>query len=382
MKGLSVLIYLDNAATTKPCDAAVQGVLKGLEVFGNPSSLHRCGVDAELLVSDARHAVAESLGCLEEEIYFTSGATESSNTAIFGAFKSQGKRRHRVVTTTVEHPATARPIDELERLGCEVVRISPDENGVISAESIIDAVNEDTFLVSMMLVNNETGAILPVGKAFAAIHRRFPKVITHCDCVQGYMKLPVRVKTLSADLISLSAHKIHGPKGTGALYVRKGLHLPALVMGGGQEKDLRSGTESVPLICGFGAAVKSLAGDLNDRLERARHLESYLAEKCDENGGATLNYTGEKSPYVNSISVAGLKSEVLLHYLEKKDIYVSSGSACSKGKKSGVLAEFRIPVQNMDTTLRISFSAETTEADIDALFDGIKSAQAELAHLR
>ena len=255
MKGLSVLIYLDNAATTKPCDAAVQGVLKGLEVFGNPSSLHRCGVDAELLVSDARHAVAESLGCLEEEIYFTSGATESSNTAIFGAFKSQGKRRHRVVTTTVEHPATARPVDELERLGCEVVRISPDENGVISAESIIDAVNEDTFLVSMMLVNNETGAILPVGKAFAAIHRRFPKVITHCDCVQGYMKLPVRVKTLSADLISLSAHKIHGPKGTGALYVRKGLHLPALVMGGGQEKDLRSGTESVPLICGFGAAV-------------------------------------------------------------------------------------------------------------------------------
>ena len=382
MKGLSVLIYLDNAATTKPCDAAVQGILKGLEVFGNPSSLHRCGVDAELLVSDARHAVAESLGCLEEEIYFTSGATESSNTAIFGAFKSQGKRRHRVVTTTVEHPATARPVDELERLGCEVVRISPDENGVISAESIIDAVNEDTFLVSMMLVNNETGAILPVGKAFAAIHRRFPKVITHCDCVQGYMKLPVRVKTLSADLISLSAHKIHGPKGTGALYVRKGLHLPALVMGGGQEKDLRSGTESVPLICGFGAAVKSLAGDLNDRLERARRLESYLADKCAENGGATLNYTGEKSPYVNSISVAGLKSEVLLHYLEKKDIYVSSGSACSKGKKSGVLAEFRIPVQNMDTTLRISFSAETTEADIDALFDGIKSAQAELAHLR
>ncbi len=381
MKGLSVLIYLDNAATTKPCDAAIQGVLKGLEVFGNPSSLHRCGVDAELLVTDARHAVAESLGCADEEIFFTSGATESSNTAVFGAYKSQGKRKHRVVTTTIEHPATARPIDELERLGCEVVRISPDDSGNISAESLINAVNEDTFLVSAMLVNNETGAILPISKAFSAIHRRFPKVITHCDCVQGYMKLPVKVKTLSADLISLSAHKIHGPKGIGGLYVRKGLHIPALMLGGGQEKNMRSGTESVPLICGFGAAVRALSGDIEARLERVRGLERHLAEKCAENGGVTLNYAGEKSPYVNSISVNGLKSEVLLHYLEKKDIYVSSGSACSKGKKSGVLAEFRIPVQNMDTTLRISFSAESTESDIDALFAGIELAQEELAHI-
>ncbi|WP_295129417.1 cysteine desulfurase family protein [Ruminococcus sp.] len=376
------MIYLDNAATTRPSDAAKAGVMKGLDVFGNPSSLHRCGVDAELLVSDARNAIAESLGCSPDEIFFTSGATESSNTAIFGAFKSQGKRKHRVVTTTVEHPATARPMDELERLGCEVVRISPDENGMISAEGIANAVNEDTFLVSAMLVNNETGAVLPVAKAFAAIHRRFPKVITHCDCVQGYMKLPVKVKTLGADLISLSAHKICGPKGIGALYIRKGLHLPALLLGGGQEKAMRSGTESVPLICGFGEAVKQLSADIPARLEKAKKLEALLLEKCAENGGISVNYQGaEKSPYVTSIAVEGLKSEVLLHYLEKRDIFVSSGSACSKGKKSGVLAEFKIPVRNMDSTLRISFSPETTEEDIIGLMEGIAAAQQELAHI-
>ena len=379
---MSVLIYLDNAATTKPCDAAKAGVMKGLEVFGNPSSLHRCGLDAELLVTDARTAVADSLGCLNEEIFFTSGATESSNTAIFGAFKSQGKRKHRVVTTTVEHPATARPFDELERLGCEVVRVSPDENGIISAEAITDAVNEDTFLVSMMLVNNETGAILPVSKAFNAIHRRFPKVITHCDCVQGYMKLPIKAKTLGADLISLSAHKICGPKGIGALYVRKGLHIPALLMGGGQEKNMRSGTESVPLICGFGEAVKQYSGNISERLEKARRLEALLFELCEKNGGISVNYREEKSPYVNSISVEGLKSEVLLHYLEKREIFVSSGSACSKGKKSGTLAEFRIPVRNMDTTLRISFSPDTTEDDLYGLMEGIAAAQQELAKLK
>lgn len=375
------MIYLDNAATTKPCDAAVAGVMRGLETFGNPSSLHSCGLAAELLVSDARRAVADSLGCSEEEIFFTSGATESSNTAIFGAYKSQGKRKHRVVTTTVEHPATARPIDELERLGCEVVRISPDEKGVISAEAIADAVNEDTFLVSVMAVHNETGAILPVGKAFAAIHRRFPKVITHCDCVQGYMKLPLKVKTLGADLISLSGHKVCGPKGVGALYVRKGLHIPALMLGGGQEKNFRSGTESVPLICGFGEAVKALSGDIETRLERARGLEKQLFELCEKNGGIRINYSGERSPYITSIAVDGLKSEVLLHYLEKREIFVSSGSACSKGKKSGVLSEFRIPVRDMDTTLRISFGVDTNEESLSALMEGIEAAQRELAHI-
>lgn len=375
------MIYLDNAATTKPCDEAKAGVMKGLEAFGNPSSLHRCGLDAELLVSDARQEVADSLGCTAEEVYFTSCATESSNTAIFGAYKSQGKRLHRAVTTTIEHPATARPMDELERLGVEVVRIAPDESGKITPEAVLAAVNEDTFLLSMMMVNNETGAVLPVDKIFTAVHRKFPKVITHCDCVQGYLKFPIRTKTLGADMISVSAHKICGPKGIGALYIRKGLHIPALLMGGGQEKAQRSGTESVPLICGFGEAVKKYSGDITMRLEKARKLDAKLAELCEKNGGMKLNFTGNKSPYVTSISVDGLKSEVLLHYLEKKEIFVSSGSACSKGKKSGVLAEFCIPPRDMDCTLRVSIGADTTEEQLIAFEAAIREAQQELAKI-
>ncbi len=376
------MIYLDNAATTRPCDEAKAGVVKGLETFGNPSSLHSCGLEAELLVRDARQAVADSLSCLPEEVYFTSCATESSNTAIFGAYKSQGKRLHRVVTTTIEHPATARPMDELERLGVEVVRIAPDDNGEITPEAVMAAVNDDTFLVSIMMVNNETGALLPVDKIFSAVHRKFPKIITHCDCVQGYLKFPIKTKTLGADMISVSAHKICGPKGIGALYIRKGLHIPALLMGGGQEKAQRSGTESVPLICGFGEAVKKYSKDISKRLEKARALETKLLELCEKNGGIKLNFTGTKSPYVTSISVDGLKSEVLLHYLEKKDIFVSSGSACSKGKKSGVLAEFGISPADMDTTLRVSIGADTSEDDLIAFEAAICEAQQELARLK
>ncbi|MBQ8107457.1 MAG: cysteine desulfurase [Ruminococcus sp.] len=377
------MIYLDNAATTQPCEAARAAVMKGLESFGNPSSLHRLGLDAELLVSHARKVIAKSLGCDEEEIYFTSGATESSNTAIFGAYKSLGKRMKRVVTTTVEHPATARAVDELERLGCRVVRIAPDEQGKFSAGEILRAVDDNTFLVTMMLVNNETGALLPVQKAFSMIKKKYPKVLTHCDCVQGYMKLPVRTKALGADLISLSGHKVYGPKGIGALYVRKGVHLPCFVFCGGQENGFRSGTESVPLITGFGAAVEELSGRISENLEKARELESYLYERCGEVEDISINYRDEeKSPYVTSISVKGLRSDVLLHYLEKRDIYVSSGSACSKGKKSSVLQEFRIPVPAQDTTIRVSIGVNTTKADIDGLMEGIKAALGELAKIR
>lgn len=381
-KGLNDLIYLDNAATTKPCKEAEQAVLKGLETFGNPSSLHRLGVEAELLVSEARENIAKSLCCTAEEVFFTSGATESSNTAIFGAYKSQGKRRHRVVTTTVEHPATARPIDELERLGCEVVRVSPNDEGIFTAEDILGAVNEDTFLVSCMLVNNETGAVLPLQRAFSMIRKKYPKVLLHCDCVQGYMKLPIKAKTLGADLISLSGHKIYAPKGIGALYVRKGVHIPSYMLGGGQEKNFRSGTESVPLICGFGATVEKLSANIDENYRHVKALEEHLLAKCRESEGVNFNYLGEKSPYVNSISVEGLRSEVLLHYLEKQDIFVSSGSACSKGKKSSVLKEFKISEQYQDSTLRISFNIGNTNEDIDELFKALMSAQKELVHTK
>lgn len=376
------MIYLDNAATTKPCDEAKAAVMKGLEVFGNPSSLHRAGLDAELLVSDAREIIADALGVTPDEVYFTSGATESNNTAIFGAYKAHGKRKKRVVISSVEHPAVKNPAQELEDMGCEVIKISPDENGEINARDIFAAVNEETFLVSCMLVNNENGYILPVEKAFSMIKKKYPQVITHCDCVQGFMKIPVKAKKLNADMISLSGHKIYAPKGIGVLYVKKGVHIPPFMLGGGQEKGFRSGTESVPLICGFGAAVKKLAPNVSANFEKAADIQAYLIEKCNENGDVFVNSRKGGSPYVTSIAVNGLKSEVLLHYLEKREIYVSSGSACSKGKKSSVLKEFRYPEQSLDSTIRISFSIDTTKADIDALMEGIKSAQNDLCKVR
>lgn len=377
------MIYLDNAATTKPCNEAVKAVAEGLENFGNPSSLHNVGVRAEQLVDTARTAIAKALGCEAGEIYFTSGATESNNTAVFGAYKKLGKRMHKAVVTTVEHPSVAKPFDELERMGVEVVRISPRDDGEIHPEDIVNAVDKDTFLVSAMLVNNETGSILPADKAFGKIKKKFPQVITHCDCVQGFMKVPVKVKRLNADIVSLSGHKIYAPKGIGAIYVKKGLHIPSLVFGGGQEKGFRSGTESVPLINAFGKAVESLSGEIESNLRKTKALQEYLIKKCEDIPAVSVNYHNDNcSPYITSIAVKGLKSEVLLHFLESEEIYVSSGSACSKGKKSGVLEEFKIPEENLDSTLRVSFSVNTSEEDIDKLCEGIEKAEKSLAHIR
>ncbi len=375
------MIYLDNAATTKPCKAAADAVMKGLECFGNPSSLHSLGLEAETLMNGQREVIAAAVGAQAKEIFFTSGATESSNTAIFGAYAAQGKRKHRIVTTSVEHPSVANPINKLEQLGCEVVRLSPDENGQISPKAVLDAVNGDTLLVSMMLVNNEVGAVFDVGGAFGLVKKKYPDVLTHCDCVQGFMKLPFTVKKLCADMISLSGHKVYAPKGVGALYVRSGVHIPPFMLGGGQEKGFRSGTESVPLICGFGAAVAALSGKVDENFKRAKSVQGYLIQRCGENGGITVNFVGG-SPYVTSISVQGLKSEVLLHFLEKKGIFVSSGSACSKGRKSSVIKEFRVPEKLSDSVLRISFSVDTTNEDIDGLMGAISEAQGSLARIK
>ncbi|MBQ8121130.1 MAG: cysteine desulfurase [Ruminococcus sp.] len=375
------MIYLDNAATTKPCKAAADAVMKGLERFGNPSSLHSLGLEAETLMNGQREVIAAAVGAQAKEIFFTSGATESSNTAIFGAYAAQGKRKHRIVTTSVEHPSVANPINKLEQLGCEVVRLSPDENGQISPKAVLDAVNGDTLLVSMMLVNNEVGAVFDVGGAFGLVKKKYPDVLTHCDCVQGFMKLPFTVKKLCADMISLSGHKVYAPKGVGALYVRSGVHIPPFMLGGGQEKGFRSGTESVPLICGFGAAVAALSGKVDENFKRAKSVQGYLIQRCGENGGITVNFVGG-SPYVTSISVQGLKSEVLLHFLEKKGIFVSSGSACSKGRKSSVIKEFRVPEKLSDSVLRISFSVDTTNEDIDGLMGAISEAQGSLARIK
>lgn len=378
-----ILIYLDNAATTKPCNEAVEAAANALKnVFGNPSSLHGVGIEAEITVSRARKAIADSIGVSEECVYFTSGATESNNLALFGTVKAYGKRLRKIVTTAVEHPSVSNAVNELEKQGFEIVRVMPDKDGKITADAIFSAVDENTCLVSCMLVNNETGYILPVAEAFMRIRKAYPQAITHCDAVQGYMKLPIKASKLNADIISLSGHKIYASKGIGAIYIKKGVRVLPVMFGGGQEKGLRSGTENVPAIAAMGEAVRKLMPDIDARLVCANELSEYLKQKLATQEEITINSGEGCFPYINSISVRGLKSETLLHFLESRDIFVSSGSACSKGKKSSVLEAFGIPTQLIDSTIRISFSNETTHEDIDKLCLAIDEACKKLCKIK
>ena len=365
-------IYLDNAATTKPCGEAVSAAVDAMtENYGNPSSLHRAGLDAQLAVDRARKAIAASIGADSSEIYFTSGATESNNLALRGISAAYGRKRRKIVISSVEHASVDETASALEKNGFEIVRISPRDDGRFYADDFISACDENTCLVSMMLVNNETGYIMPVRETFMAVKRSFPEIITHCDCVQGYMKLPIKAASLGADLISLSAHKIHGVKGVGAIYIKKGVRVIPIVTGGKQEKGIRSGTESVPLIAAFGAAVDKFRPTIAERYERVSRLKSHLLEKIGGIENVAVNSPSDGSPYVINISAVGKRSEIMLHFLESKGIYVSSGSACSKGQQSGVLGEFGISGKRADGAVRISITAQTTEEELDEFAEAL-----------
>ena len=371
-------VYLDNAATTRPCEEAVEAAVNAMtENFGNPSSLHRAGLDAQLVVDKARKAIADSIGADSSSVYFTSGATESNNLALRGASAAYGRKKRRIVISSVEHASVDETASDLEKKDFEIVRVSPRDDGRFYAADFVNACDENTCLVSMMLVNNETGYIMPVKEAFSAIKRRFPEIITHCDCVQAYMKIPVKASALCADLISLSAHKIHGAKGIGALYIKKGVRVVPIITGGKQEKGIRSGTESVPLIAAFGAAVEKLSPTISERFEKLSGLKKHLIQLVSAIDGVSVNSPEDGSPYVVNISAAGKRSEIMLHFLESKGIYVSSGSACSKGQQSGVLGQFGITGKRADSAVRISMSCETTENELevfaDALREGIES---------
>lgn len=371
------MIYLDNAATTKPCAEAVQAAVSAMtENYGNPSSLHRAGLDAQLAVDNARKIIADSIGAESSNIIFTSGATESNNLALRGICSAYGRKRRKIVASSVEHASVDETLTALEKSGFEVVRVSPRSDGKFYSADFVEACDENTVMLTMMYVNNETGCIMPVRETFSAVKRRFPEIITHSDCVQAYIKIAFRANALNADLISLSGHKIHGVKGVGALYIKKGIRVLPVVTGGKQEKGIRSGTESVPLICAFGAAAEKYAPTIKERFERVAELKKYLLEKISDIDGITVNSGADASPYVVNIS-AGKRSEIMLHFLESKGIYVSSGSACSKGQQSGVLKEFGISDRNADSALRISMTADTTESELDefvtALCAGIES---------
>lgn len=365
--------YLDHAATTKPCPAAIAALQRCLEEhYGNPSSLHRFGVEAQKEVEQARSILAAALGCTPQELTFTSGATESNHLALTGAVQTYGKRKKKIVVSAVEHASVRNTIHHLESCGYQVVTVAPREDGKYYAADFVAAVDIDTCLLSMMLVNNENGYCLPVQTVFRTVKRMFPDLITHCDAVQGFLKVPCKVNTLQADLLSVSSHKIHGVKGVGALYKRNGIHLHPTFYGGSQEKGLRPGTESVPLIAAFGAAVQTYGGNGTERYALAAEKKAYLLERLQQIPNCKIHSAADASPYIISFSVCPYRSEILLHFLEKRNVFVSSGSACSKGKNSGVPVLFGATEKEADSILRVSISAETPKEALDALIKGIQ----------
>lgn len=371
-------IYFDNSSTTKVCPEAAEKVMELMtENYGNPSSLHTLGFRAEQEMTAARKAVAGFLGARPEEIYFTSGGTESNNLALFGAANARKKRGRRIVTTEIEHPSVTNVMKRLEQEGFEVVFLKPDSFGRISPEQVEKAVTGDTILVSMMRVNNEVGTILPVEAAAKAIREAGAPALLHVDAVQAFGKLPLRPEKMGIDLMSVSAHKIHGPKGVGALYVRRGVRIDPHTFGGGQEKNVRPGTESSPLIAGFGAAVRALP-ETEQELAALTGLCTYCRSGLSGIPGVELNSPEDALPYIVNFSAGGVRAETMLHYLSSRGIYVSSGSACSKGKESPVLDAMGLPRERIASALRLSFSRFSTKEEVELFLAALKDGLTEI----
>lgn len=375
---LTNIVYLDNSSTTKPCVEAVNAANMALnEYWGNPSSLHTLGFEAEDAVSKSRKSISALLKCREDELVFTGSGTEGNNTAIFGAVRSRAKRGNRIVTTAIEHPSVLEPMKILEAEGFEVIYLKPDSDGKIKVEDINSVINDKTILVSIMLVNNETGAIQPIKTAVLAVKQNNAPALVHCDGVQAFGKMPIDLKTLGVDLFTASAHKVHGAKGIGVLYIKKGVTIKPYIVGGGQEKGMRSGTESVPLICSFGAAVRALP-QIQKESDDIKALNAYAKEKLLSLDNVVINSPDDALPFILNISALGYRSETLLHFLESKNVFVSSGSACAKGQGSYVLREMGLKKERVDSALRISFSRFNTKDDIDGLCEALKEAKARL----
>lgn len=375
-------IYLDNSATTRVCQEAAQKALEIMtQCYGNPSSLHTLGFRAEQELSAARKSVADALSALPEEIVFTSGGTEANNLAIFGAVKARRHRNQRIVTTMIEHPSVLTVMDTLEKEGWEVIRLKPDQFGRILPEQVEKAITPETALVSMMAVNNEVGSILPIEAAARAIRRNKVRTLLHVDAVQAFGKMPLKPGKTGIDLMTISAHKIHGPKGAGALYIRKGVHIPARTLGGGQEKNMRSGTEAMPAWCAFGAAVRALPPILQEE-KQMRKLWEYARAELSQIPDVVLQSPEDGLAYILNFSCGGVKAETMLHFLEEKGIYVSSGSACAKGKPSHVLEAMDLPRMQALSSIRISFSRENTLEDIQALVQAVREGMETLVRAR
>lgn len=363
--------YLDHSATTFVLPEAAEAACRVMtQQFGNPSSVHKMGIEASGILEDARRSVASLMGADPSEITFTSCGTEAINTAIFGAAHRRGRGKH-VVTTAIEHSATLNACRRLEQEGYEVTYLEPDEGGHISIADLRAALRPDTVLLTCMLVNNEVGTILPVKEFGKLLRKKSPNALFHIDAVQGLARIPIKPRLWNADLLSVSGHKIGAPKGIGALYIRKGVHIAPLLYGGGQERGLRPGTEPLPNIAAFGTACRLRASCIEQNAARVSELADYLETRIAQRFPWAVQNGSPDLPYVRNYSFPGCKSEVLLRVLEMHEVYVSSGSACNKGRASHVLAAMKLPHERIDSALRISFSPSNTEADIDALLDAV-----------
>lgn len=362
--------YFDNSATTRCYPEVAEIVVKTMtEDFGNPSAMHLKGVEAEKYVREAAQTLAKILKVNEKEIIFTSGGTESNNLALFGGADANKRSGNHIITTSVEHAAVGQPAERLEQMGYEVTIVPVDHRGVVQLEALEKALRPDTILVSTMYVNNEVGAVMPVEEIAKLVHEKSPKALYHVDAIQAFGKYRIYPKKAGIDMLSVSSHKIHGPKGVGFLYINEKARIQPQILGGGQQAGMRSGTDNVPGIAGLGVAAKMVYTDFDKKIEHMYQLKERLAEGFLKLPDVRLNgmEIREGAPQILSASFLGVRSEVLLHTLEEKGIYVSAGSACSshKRKAAGTLSAMRMEAAQRESTLRFSFSEENTFEEVD-----------------
>lgn len=369
--------YFDNSATTRVLDSVKDIVVKAMtEDYGNAAAKHRKGVEAERYIKEARAEIAKTLKVQDKEILFTSGGSESNNMALIGTALANHRAGKHIISTGVEHPSVYNPLTYLEEQGFEVTFLPVDKNGHISLEQLEQTVRPDTILVSVMYVNNEVGAVEPVEEISRIVKAKNPNTLFHVDAIQAYGKYVIRPKKQGIDLLSVSGHKIHGPKGVGFLYIKSGVKIKPLIYGGGQQSGMRSGTENVPGVAGLGVAAREMYKDHEEKVRRVTELKDYMTDRLGEIEGAVINSKkgAESAPQIVSVSFKGVRSEVLLHALEDRGIYVSSGSACSSHHPgiSGTLKGIGVQPQLLDATIRISFGIFNTREEIDYCIDALK----------
>jgi cysteine desulfurase len=373
-----MLVYLDNAATTKVCDEAAAAAVKAMtDNYGNPSSSHIAGRRARAALDEARSQVAAALGCSAAELVFTSGGTESNNWALMSGCETRKRHGKHIISSEAEHDAVRKLMGFLSQRGYEVTLLKPGPDGTVSAEAVASALREDTALVSLMLVNNETGGVTDIRSISQTLKKRGSRALFHCDAVQGFLKVPFTPKELGVDLLSVSGHKVHAPKGVGALYIRSGLRLQPLLLGGGQEGGLRSGTEALPQIAAFGEAARLGKAAMAQAVPRMAALRKLAADRLAAEIPDVVIHSGGAC-HILGLSLPGYRSEVLMNVLETQGICVSKSSACKRGARSHVLEAMGLPARVIDGSLRIGLSRYTTREEINIFCDSLRKAREEL----